>query len=207
MNGYEWQTHQPVINTALDIYDIEFILELGVGHYSTPLFLESGIPYRGIDTEKKWVTEMSIVYDVDIELQDVSFMEPEIIYSKLTDEQRTGIYKYYESLIIPKGFNLLFVDQDATCRLISINALAPKFDIIIYHDHDKEGFENNSYELIDRTGFNSYFMSTPTTGAGLMVRKGVDVGFKDTKAAFDVYAGYFLKKHPSCKTINFAVYE
>lgn len=208
MNGYEWQTHQPLIGAALEIYKPEFVLELGVGYYSTPLFLGYGCEYRGIDTASKWATEMEFAYDISIELHDISFIEPELIYSKLTDEERAKIREYYEGLKIPiAGPRLLFADQDATCRLISINTLAPQFDIIIYHDHDDIGFKSNSYDLVNRDGFNSYFLSTQKTGAGLMVRWGLDVGFEKTNEAVMKYMDQFQAEHPECTEIRFQRYE
>ena len=39
-SDYAWSSHQPVIRMALKVFKPKFILELGIGRYSTPIFLK-----------------------------------------------------------------------------------------------------------------------------------------------------------------------
>ena len=40
MQEYEWSTHQPLIRAVMEQYKPTFVLELGCGDNSTPIFLE-----------------------------------------------------------------------------------------------------------------------------------------------------------------------
>ena len=207
-NGYEWSTHQPLIRAVLDIYKPVFVLELGVGEYSTPVFIDYGVKYLGVDTDMNWVSDFIKKYDINILYQEIGEIGKRLNYKKISRQQRADIQEYYEYLNFPSDKpNLLFVDQDACCRLISINTLSPKFDIILYHDHDDKGFEDNSYELINDYGFNRYALTTPMTGAGVMIRQGLDKGFSELNGRVQYYVRGFMEDHKDCAWMKFERYE
>lgn len=208
MNGYEWMTHAPLIRAVMDVYSPAFVLELGVGDYSTPIFVEYGVKYLGVDTELEWVNDIIKKYDVNVFYHEIGEIGRRLNYKKITEEQRADIREYYEGLMFPElKPNLLFVDQDATCRLISIQVLSPKFDIILYHDHDEMGFEDNSYDLINDYGFNRYALTTERTGAGVMIRQGIDKGIEVLNDAIQPYIKQFVEGLTDCKWMNFDRYE
>ena len=107
------------------------------------------------------------------------------------------ITDYYEHVEIPDlKPNLLFVDQLPSCRVLSINILRTKFDLIIYHDADISGFEVNSYDMINMSGFNSYVLATDRTGTGLMIKKEVDKGGLEN--ALKLFIKDFMDEYPDC---------
>ena len=193
--GFEWATHQPLIKAILDLYDPKFVLELGAGEYSTPLFI--GRNFMCIENDIDWINHLKTKFDIDIihhNLEDI----PDYVFLKhLTTEQVSRVTGYYRRLIIPEERpNLLFVDQVPACRTISINTLRGKFDIIIYHDCDETGMEINNYNLINKEGFNSYVLATNKTGTCVMIRKEVDEGF--LKETLKPHIKEFLKAYPEC---------
>ena len=208
MNGYEWMTHAPLVRAVMDIYHPRFVLECGVGDYSTPIFIEYGVKYKGIDTSITWTENFIEKYDLNILYQDIGDIACKLNYRKITPEQSAEIQEFYEGVRISKlKPNLLFVDQDACCRLISINVLSPKFDIIIYHDHDEAGFEDNSYDLINDYGFVRYALTTERTGAGVMIRQEMDKGFNALNDAIQPYIKQFTEGLTDCKWMKFDRYE
>ena len=54
--GYEWATHQSVIRAAMEVYKPQYILELGPGVYSTPVFLEYNLLYDCIENDAALMT-------------------------------------------------------------------------------------------------------------------------------------------------------
>ena len=201
-------THAPLIRAVMDVYKPQFVLESGIGEYSTPIFIEYGVKYLGIDTSLTWVQDFINKYDLNIFYHDIGEIACRLNYKKITEEQRADIQEYYEGLLFPDIHpDLLFVDQDACCRLISINVLSPKFDIILYHDHDDKGFEDNSYELINDYGFNRYALTTPMTGAGVMIRQGLDKGFSVLNDTIQIYIKQFREAFSECTWMNFDRYE
>jgi hypothetical protein len=205
VKGYEWATHQPLIRLAMN-YNPRFILELGGGIYSTPIFLAYDTEFRCIDNDVEWAEYLSENYGIDVEVHKCSAGETH--YDELTERQKAEIAEYYRHLIIPGNRpNLLFVDQVASCRLISIQELKSRFDIIVYHDHDAAGFWTSSFQILDRSGFNSYIVKTPGTGACIMIRKELDKGFERNNEVMIDYMNDFLSKWDECKTMTFDEYN
>lgn len=196
-NEYEWSTHQPAIKAVMDLYAPKYVLELGCGVYSTPLFLGYDIVFKCIESNKAWIDIIKGKYDFEPMYHEG--IDESTNYRKTNRDQREKICKFYESIeITGDPYRLLFVDQSPSCRLISINTLKRYFDIIIYHDCDAAGIEDNSYDLINRTDFNSYVLETPMTGTGIMIRKEIDAGIDKLNNAFMPHVYYFRKEHPEC---------
>jgi len=40
VEDYGWSTHRPLIQAILDAFSPQFVLELGMGVYSTPIFMD-----------------------------------------------------------------------------------------------------------------------------------------------------------------------
>ena len=195
VQGYEWATHQPLIRAVLDLYKPKFILELGIGIYSTPLFKNHNAMF--IENDKDWIELMSKELEIEIIHHDLGGIHDYDLVNQISREQQKEIEKYYKKISIPKlKPNLLFVDQVPSCRLISINALRDKFDIIIYHDDDEQGRRLNYYDLINREGFNYYSLHTDLTGVGCMIRQKLDNG-KLIETA-ENYIELFIEEWPLC---------
>jgi hypothetical protein len=194
---WTWGTHQPLIKAVLDLYDPEFVLELGVGMHSTPIFLERNKLWVGVDNDKSWAQLVSEKHGIPILFQDlgeeITIATP---YSSLSKEKQERITAEYKALKIPDlKPNLLFVDQFTCNRMLSINALSDKFDFIIYHDgHPDEVSIVYDYQLIDKTGFNSYAL-TSIFGTVLMVRKEKDKGFQALLEIILPYIQEFKSKY------------
>ena len=178
---WQWASHQPLIRGVLDLYNPQFILELGIGENSTPLF--AGRNYHGIENNPEWIDLVKQLFDVKITHHDL-------------DKQVTPLADYYNSIALPEVFpRLLFVDNYESCRTIAINALSDKFDLILFHDCEPEpGARVNHYQMINSTNFTVYFLKTPANWTGLMVRD--DFGFADLLKAVNPHINKFRKEHP-----------
>lgn len=193
--GYEWSTHQPLIRAVLESYKPKFILELGAGEFSTPIFIDEGINFLSVENNKEWIEKLQEEYKIKVLFHDLG-IEENIHYNRLTAFQKAEIERFYKSICIPPWRpNLLFVDQYMSCRAISINTLRDKFDLIIYHD--SEEVEVNRYDLIDKRGFEFNTLKTPKTSTTLMSRI-------DQKLNIDPFIDLYLKEHPDCE---FMIYE
>lgn len=187
-SGYEWATHQPLIRAVMDLYNPQFILELGAGEYSTPLFLEYNVTVISVESDLEWVKYLKEKYGIDIIYHEHIKKE----FKDLTIAEMTEISEYYKSIIIPDlKPNLLFVDQHSLCRVISINALRDKFDLIIYHDC--ESWQVNRYDLILNSGFYLYELKTNGPCTMLMAKEP-----KDVKTVIAVYIERFMKEYDKC---------
>jgi hypothetical protein len=195
IQSFEWATHQPLIKAVMELYAPHFILELGSGIYSTPLFKDSNL--LCIENDKDWVELLKHDMNINIIHHDLGDVHDYDLVNDISEKQKKEIRNYYKNLEIPDMRpNLLFVDQVPACRLISINTLRDKFDIIIYHDCDDQGIKLNCYDQINTEGFNSYFLHTNMTGACCMIRKRRDKGM--LKETVDVYIKQFMQEWELC---------
>jgi len=170
-------SHQPLIRATMEVYSPRFVLELGIGLYSTPLFCEYKTSLTGIDNSMEWVSYMKERYSHEILFHSLGDKNINTRLSSLTLAQRHDIYNYYNTMILPTARpNLLFVDQWASCRTLSINALSDKFDLVMYHDSEPAGVDFMEYDLISVKGFHRYTLKTSTAWTTLLVRE--DKGFE-----------------------------
>jgi hypothetical protein len=165
----------------MELYCPKFVFELGIGVFSTHLFLEYGVEYIGLENDIEWLNYMKTKYDFKSIFQP---LDDNITIGtrlfQLNPVQKTRIYHYYEDLKLPEARpNLMFVDQWTCNRTLSINALKDRFDLIIYHDCQPPfGIEEYEYNLINFTGFNVYFLRCSINWTGIMIRKEIDKGFE-----------------------------
>lgn len=198
---YQWATHQPLIKVALDLYKPDFILELGIGENSTPIFskyVNSGTcTYVGVENDKDWIALMQKSCPfLNFIYHNVLPITGSIPFSKLTVSQKVSLFEYYKNLNIPvlqNSNNLLFVDQYASTRALSINILMDKFDVLIVHDVEPKAYKFYMYNKIDFTGYDLHILESPTTSTLLVERKGK--GTDAIKEAINKYLIEFKKEH------------
>ena len=181
---FQWATHQPLIKGVLDLYDPKFVLELGIGENSTPLFLN--YKYLGVENNLEWINHIKEKH-----------RNLKLIHHNL-DRQEGTLQDYYNSIPV-RGDSprLLFVDNYESCRLIAINTLRDKFDLIIFHDCEPEpGARINHYDMINSEGFNVYFLKTSANWTGIMIRVIIDEGFDELSKYVTPYINRFVTDHP-----------
>ena len=161
---FKWSSHQPIVKSILDIAEPKFILELGIGHFSTPLFINSEAKkIIHVENELEWLNLMVKEYDCsknaihhDLKLSSITKSTK---LAELSIDVVNDIYNFYENLsseITKFNYNskLLFVDQHTCLRTISINKLYNLFDFIIYHDAEHP--DTYEYDKIDNKILEQY---------------------------------------------------
>lgn len=196
---WDWQTHQPLIKAVMDLYKPKFILELGQGPFSTPLFIKDGIEFLSLENDIEWYNYMKTQYkfkSIFHPLDDGVTIGTRLF--QLIPLQKARIFHYYEDLKLSEVRpNLLFVDQWTCNRTLSINALKPRFDLIIYHDCQPPfGIEEYEYNLINFTDFNVYFLRNCINWTGIMIRKEIDKSFEQLQIAMVPHLAEFSSRFP-----------
>jgi len=196
-NGYEWSTHQPIIKAVMELYTPAFVLELGIGDNSTPVFLNYKTKLLGVESDKEWIDHIRNKYkNIDVIYHDLNEVKIFTHLKELSDDKKFEIFNYYHNLVIPElKPNLLFVDQFTACRTLSINALYDKFDLILYHDCQYAGIPFYDYNLINVNGFIKYFLKSPSSWTGLMVRTKIDKGYTALNMAILPYIIEYKNKN------------
>lgn len=193
--GYEASTHIPVLRAVLKEYKPLFVLELGIGIYSTPVLAQSN--YVGVENDIEWLNRIKAMFPgIDARYQPTE-LKIGTTLKELTDNQKSEIVEYYKSFPVPdKHPNFLFVDNYVAFRMMAINELRDRFDIIAYHDCQPEGVRQYEYDKINKEGFNSYCLRSPTSWTCLMVRSEIDKGRLD----FPIVD--YLRDWPDCKFLK-----
>ena len=171
---YAWSTHVPLIKLLLSMFKPQFVLELGMGYYSTPLFLKHKSERMFIENSQEWINEMGLNNE-NVLLHKTTVANQDIPISGITIKEKDEIRKYYyelrENIIQKREPRLLFVDNYSCCRALAINILYRAFDLIIYHDCEPQSIARNNYifedDLIEN--YAHYKLVTPRTWAGCFI--------------------------------------
>ena len=206
-DGWQWKTHQPIIRAVMEFYKPRFVLEIGIGMNSTPVFYEYPTFLVGIENDYEWFLYMKKKYPIQLfhhQLDEGIGIATKLQW--LTQKQKDNIYNYYTGITLPIiKPNLLFVDQWTCNRTLSINALKDKFDLIIYHDCQpwESGIPEYEYNLINFEGFNVYFLRNCDNWTGLMIRKEFDKGMKSLRQMIIPHILAFRDKYPDAGIMQF----
>lgn len=195
--GYEWATHQPVIRAAMEVYKPQYILELGPGVYSTPVFLEYNLLYDCIENDAAWIIYLNEKYGIDVRHHDLGEISADITFDEMDFKQKKQIIDYYSAIKIPaKHPRLLFVDQYCACRMLSINTLRGEFDVIIYHDSE---LKVNRFDKVMSNGFIRYQLSTDRNNTILMTK----INRPEIEIMIISFIESFMREYPDCTRMNF----
>ena len=178
-----WSSHEPMLRAAIDTFRPDFILELGSGQYSTPIFHAAGVPTWSVENDADWLarTKRSLPRTTLVEFIHHD-LGPDIHITtkpfELTDAQRHDIARYYSDLVgrVPKAdCTLAFVDQFTSARTLSINELLGTLDVILFHDCEPEGIPWYEYYFDESKtpSYDRYTLKTPKVWTGLFVRRTV----------------------------------
>ena len=182
---FKWSSHNPAIVTALDLLMPDFILELGVGNYSTPLLLRSQAQLLWhIENDLPWLDHVQQTFDTDNRSHFRhhaigDHVNKSTSWASLSSQSQADQHEYYENLAdeigrLDRGPRLLFVDHFTCVRTLSINHLAPQFDWVIYHDAETPevyGYQNIRQDLRDQ--FDQYLLRTASSWTGMLIRRGM----------------------------------
>lgn len=192
---WAWATHQPLIQSLIDLYDPKYVLEIGVGLYSTPLFISEDIEYLGIEQNKVWIDKVrEAIPSVELRYHEVPFDSAFRLWN-LTNKQIFDIVSYYSSLrqeIEEKqGVKLLFVDCFTATRLYAINTLWDLFDIVVYHDSHPKVRKVYGYDRLKPT-YNQYQLTSKNSWTGAFVKQ--DIGKTTINNSISKYIKMFNER-------------
>lgn len=174
-------THLPLVGAALEVFKPKFILELGIGYYSTGIFNSyikefPSCGYLGVENDISWIKQLKSSYpELFFAYHDLGSVSTFMPLSSLSPYRKDLIIDYYKSIALPTVCpRLLFVDNYGSCRAMSINALRDRFDLIIMHDCEPVGVYFHGYDKINTEGFTMYYLKTNLSWTMLMVRSGME---------------------------------
>jgi len=171
---YKWGSHIPVLQTIMDIFNPNNILELGMGRYSTPLLYQYNKQLTSIETNLNWFQTVKhtlkeggnfkpIYHDINLHTY-TKFNE----ISKDTKQECINFYKSF----IPSNLDLLFVDHISGLRSNTILSLLRRFKFIVYHD--AEQIDKYNYSSLSKENTKDYIHiinKTPIVHTGILIHK------------------------------------
>jgi hypothetical protein len=163
---FKWGSHQPVVNAMVELISPELIVELGVGRYSTPMFLKfNAKKILHIDNDPGWLDLIKqenadiITEKSEFRLHDLSTVNIDklsILITELDQDQKNFIDQYYKELNKEiKKINYKNLDKE------------------IYKTHDE------------------YLLKTSTSWTGFFIRKGI-IDFENLNLLLDKHIDNFV---------------
>jgi len=135
-----WGSHIPVNQAILQTFDVKGVVELGVGFFSTPVFLSGCDNVLSIETDSVWVDEVSGQFNPHINhkivFHDIAPASRTTNRSSLPESFFDEVTKFYKAIDMSE-YNLLFIDCASPIRYHSFQILADQFDIVVLHDVNK----------------------------------------------------------------------
>lgn len=171
-------SHIPVHKSVLSVFPVTGVLELGAGLHSTPLFFKHVDYVVSVESNRAWIDSLlrggsvtqtkhkRIVHhkipSTVIQTTPRDLIPPALLKSAI---------KFYSSFISP-SLNYLFIDQYLGFRLESLMSLYNKFDVISYHDAQREQDHRYQYSLFRPTNqYSSYIYDTLPSHTGLLIKR------------------------------------
>lgn len=204
---FKWGSHQPVVNAMVELISPELIVELGVGRYSTPMFLKfNAKKILHIDNDPGWLDLIKqenadiITEKSEFRLHDLSTVNIDklsILITELDQDQKNFIDQYYKELnkeIKKMNYksSLIFTDGFASCRKASVDILTKDTDTLIFHDAEEPatyGYDNLDKEIYKT--HDEYLLKTSTSWTGFFIRKGI-IDFENLNLLLDKHIDNFV---------------
>jgi len=198
-NDFGWMssTHEPLTKAVMELYMPGYVLELGSGLYSTSILKQYDAKIISVETNLEWLNYVKENINSDIIFHPLGDYNINNHVTELSKEEKRDIILFYEGIELPDiKPNLLFVDQFLAGRILSINNIGNKFDLIICHDSEPETRVYYGYDLIDIKGYNTYYLSTPFTWASVMIKKRIDKGIRLLNRIIKLHIENYAVKYP-----------
>lgn len=135
-----WSSHIPINKAVLKSFQINGVLELGAGNNSTRMFLENGVEFISIESDKDWIESLNIPNVIHYPAEGItrSTLRQHIPKQLLDDT--------IDFYISKKGnHNFLFIDCYAGFRLEALQRMHNLFDVIVFHDYEEREDKNYGY--------------------------------------------------------------
>ncbi|MFA5758315.1 MAG: hypothetical protein WC942_02930 [Clostridia bacterium] len=174
---WAWRTHQPLIHWVMTALSPELVVELGMGCYSTPLFLKySPKQLICVENDLEWMRYVQKKYkfktSYSVLFHEVPGISIGTLPMDLSIDTRNAVIEYYQNLkakFESAEHRILFIDNFTAFRQLALTYLCGGMDAIIFHDCEPNGVEVYDYDLTGITGFDLYILKSPSSWTGLLL--------------------------------------
>lgn len=165
MRKQTWGSHVPLNNAILDTFDINGVIELGAGLFSTPQLFKNTAKAISVEQDQKWIDTIRNDIKEDANHKIIEAIPPSnIIRSTNRSEIPQQVFDEFNGVLnthITDEYNMMFVDCYSGFRYEALVKHHTKFDIVTFHDYHPRGVKkhymggfipNDKYQMfIDQT--------------------------------------------------------
>lgn len=201
-----WGSHVPINKTLLELFEVTGVMELGMGFFSTPMFVDSS-PYTiSIESDINWIANLKaegITNTTKHKIVHHNVGDENIIrstpYTDIPNDiknKATEVYNQY----LTDDINYLFIDCYGGLRLSALENLYNKVDIVVFHDAGKRDSVMYGYkEFTDHPGYIMYHDCSYSPWTGFLIKESLinDKKVKQIKNLHRKYLTEHTKKVPS----------
>jgi len=173
----KYGTHLPVLATTLRLFQINGVLELGGGVYSTQLFHQSTETVQTIENDHSWYEELKSKFHVSLKktviFDETDFSRKEkLLWNDIPTRAKNSLLLYHKTLMAHPEINFLFVDHFVSLRSVSLLSLIRFMDVIVYHDSESLSYGYDGFLLLaDLSDFSLIQVSATQPNTSILIRK------------------------------------
>jgi hypothetical protein len=207
-----WGSHKPLLQALIDVFKPYYIMELGIGIYSTPILSGGCVKYVGVEQDLCWIKKILSLP----ELQSIQVLrhESDIKVDQRFEDMPIGqidsVVEFYTMLknsvieLQPSEHSMLFVDNYTGCRTLAINTMFDGFDIICYHDSEAVQWYNYKFNAILKDNYDHYTLMTNGIGTSVFIKKSLsDLSAQLKDAIQPIIKSYAEENNIHVELINF----
>jgi hypothetical protein len=206
--SYTLGTHQPIIRSVMETFDVKGVLELGTGLKSTQLFVDYNKEHISVETDNEWYGQVkSSVKERDgykIHLHDIGHgVGTKTKWHELTEDVIKECMQYYRNLIAGKNINVLFVDHVSGLRIFTTKEFLEdkSMDVIMYHDAQHEGYGFNKLNKSITDGYVHLMFKSLGVYTGILIKE--ELFTQEAKVLFDMKAKEYGTQYASNFNIQY----
>ncbi len=173
----KYGTHLPVLVTTLRLFQINGVLELGGGVYSTQLFHQSTETVQTIENDHSWYEQLKSKFHVSLKktviFDETDFSRKEkLLWNDIPTRAKNSLLLYHKTLMAHPEINFLFVDHFVSLRSVSLLSLIRFMDVIVYHDSESLSYGYDGFLLLaDLSDFSLIQVSATQPYTSILIRK------------------------------------
>lgn len=143
-----WGSHVPINMTFLEVLPITGVIELGIGHNSTPSFVNKSPRTLSVENDQKWLKQIQQDYPPTDTHKYVHHEVSEIRSTRRStiSEQKLKAANTFYKQLCGDEYNMLFIDCYSGYRLEAFIAMHEQFDVITFHDYQAKPGRINHYD-------------------------------------------------------------
>ena len=167
-------THLPVLQSILEVFQPNGIMELGTGLKSTPLLCNYGKTLISIESNLEWFEKVKLCVPrrdkFEFIYHDIGYgVHVKSKYRQISNEIKKECLEFYLGFIEKFYLDFLFIDHVSGLRVSTLIELFNRFSIVAYHDAQHPGYYYKKFLNIDSSNYLHFMFESLGVYTGILI--------------------------------------